>query len=151
MSKTTKIVKMPKEKATAPPAEESPAVALPTANDFLAILTAVTRDVASIAMDPSNDPMDRTRAAAVAGTLAVQGIEAVDRASAVHSAQRNNAIHDMEPGRLWCSYDGKPKFNPFAKIEYREAVNLLTRDAKAVGLGVTPSKGGSVENNLTNN
>ncbi|WP_171125284.1 MULTISPECIES: hypothetical protein [unclassified Ruegeria] len=141
MSKATKIVKMPKGKASAPPVEESAVAPLPTANDFLAILTAVTRDVASIAMDPSNDPMDRTRAAAVAGTLAVRGIEAEDRAAAVHSAQRNNAIHDMSPARVWDTYDDKPRFNPFAKIEYREAVNLLTRDAKAVGLGVTLKRG----------
>ncbi len=151
MAKTTKVVKMPKGKASAPPVEETPPAPLPTANDFLAILTAVTRDVASIAMDPNNDPMDRTRAAAVAGTLAVRGIEAVDRAAAVHSAQRNNAIHDMEPGRLWCSYDDKPRFNPFAKIEYREAVNLLTRDAKAVGLGVTPQTRGCVEDKSEDN
>ncbi len=130
------IVKLPKNAPTTETGE------LPTAVDFLALLGAVTRDVAGIAVDKNNTPTDRTRAAAVAGTLALKGIEAVERAQAIHDAQRKRAIAAFEPSSRWNKYCDEPEFNPFASVEYAEAVQMLIRDAKAVGLHTRPQTWG---------
>ncbi len=140
MSKANKLVKMPK--AVQPAEILSDTRDMPTARDFLSILSEVVQDVAGIALDKDADKRTRVQAAAVAGSLAIKAIDAVQAASDVHREMRERARQDFEPEKLWNPYCDEPQFNPFNRIEYEEAATLLENDAKAAGLSVGPHKRG---------
>ena len=132
--------------APAPEIMPSAPDALPTARDFLEILGDVTRAAAGIALNPENNATTRTQAAAVAGTLAVKGIDAVERAADVHSEARRRAVSTFEPDSVVNPYTREPVFNPFQKVAFQEAKQLLERDASAAGLQTSPHKGGKSTN-----